>query len=315
MVVHRLHVTDVFSNEVAALNDPSSVFKKTGFVSDLESSAIRKNHSTLPVMINAQALTDSRGHYLGARCTLFDNTERKRAEDQAKLATKELEAFTYSVSHDLRAPLRSINGYSNILMEDYAPNLDEKGIQVIHTIIRNATRMGQLIDDLLNFSHSNRKEIIKSRIEMTALVQGIASELLGNETNREISLDVNDLGTSYADQNLLQQVWINLLSNALKYSKNKSITKIEVTASETPSETIYSVKDNGVGFNMAYYKKLFDVFSRLHKQTDFEGTGVGLALVKRIIDRHNGRIWAEAQENEGATFYFSIPKAGLNNEG
>jgi signal transduction histidine kinase/CHASE3 domain sensor protein len=312
MVVHHLHVTDVFSREVAILDGHDSEFKRNGLVQDLESSAFRKDKTTLPVTINAVALTDGRGHYLGSRCTLFDNTGRKIAEDKVNRLTKELEAFTYSVSHDLRAPLRSINGYSQILREDHAEKLDDEGLRALNTIIRNANRMGQLIDDLLNFSHTNRKGISKSSIDMTEFVKNIFRELTENEKDRQIQIQVSDLGIAVVDHNLFRQVWINLISNALKYSRRREVTKINIAAAQGTDESIFSIQDNGAGFDMKYYNTLFGVFNRLHKQTDFEGTGVGLALVKRIIERHNGRIWAEAKEDEGATFFFSIPHVELN---
>jgi light-regulated signal transduction histidine kinase (bacteriophytochrome) len=168
--------------------------------------------------------------------------------------------------------------------------------------------MGQLIDDLLDFSRAGRSEMAKSKINMNEFVRPILKELMENETKRKIQLNVRELGPAVADVNMIRQVWVNLLSNALKYTTKKEEACIEIGSSDDSLETIYYVKDNGVGFNMEYYDKLFGVFQRLHKARDFEGTGVGLAFVKRIIDRHRGRVWAEAKLNEGATFYFSIPK-------
>ncbi len=229
------------------------------------------------------------------------------AELETKKINSDLEAFSYSVSHDLRAPLRSINGYSQILIEDYAPKLDDEGNRVLSVIINNAKKMGQLIDDLLEFSRLGRQEINRSNVDVTEQVQAISSELLERETNRKIDLTIQPLGSATIDPNMMRQVWINLIGNAIKYSRNKETAVIEIGRTDQKDKAVFYVKDNGAGFDMAYMDKLFGVFQRLHKNNEFEGTGVGLALVKRIVDRHKGAIWAEAKLNEGATFYFSLP--------
>ncbi|HEV8514861.1 MAG TPA: CHASE3 domain-containing protein [Cyclobacteriaceae bacterium] len=234
----------------------------------------------------------------------------KQAEQEAAKINSELESFTYSVSHDLRAPLRSINGYAQILKEDYSDKIDEEGNRTIDIISKNAKRMGQLIDDLLGFARLGRQEIRKSKINMDDLVKAVLAELLDQQKGREVILNIKPLKASLGDINMIRQVWINLLSNALKYSQKKKVSMIEINCREQveSDEIIYSVKDNGAGFDMQYQHKLFGVFHRLHKTEDFEGTGVGLALSKKIIDRHQGRIWAEAKVDEGAVFYFSMPK-------
>ena len=234
----------------------------------------------------------------------------KQAEQEAAKINSELESFTYSVSHDLRAPLRSINGYAQILKEDYSNKIDEEGNRTIDIISKNAKRMGQLIDDLLGFARLGRQELRKSKINMDDLVKSVLEELLDQQKGREVILDIRPLKASLGDTNMIRQVWVNLLSNALKYSQKKEVSKIEVNCQEQveSDEIIYSVRDNGAGFDMQYGHKLFGVFHRLHKTEDFEGTGVGLALSKKIIDRHQGRIWAEAKVSEGAVFYFSMPK-------
>ena len=232
----------------------------------------------------------------------------RQAEKETLKINKELEAFSYSVSHDLRAPLRSISGYSQILREEYGQHIDEEGKRVIGVIVKNAKRMGQLIDDLLTFSRLGRQDIRRVKINMDEFVKPILEEMTELQKDQNVTLDIRPLGNSYADGSMIRQVWINLLSNAFKYSQKKETSHIEVgRLHQTRDEIIYYVKDNGVGFNMEYAHKLFGVFQRLHKADDFEGTGVGLALVKQIIDRHGGRIWAEAVLNEGATFYFSLP--------
>lgn len=229
------------------------------------------------------------------------------AEAETKKINHDLESFSYSVSHDLRAPLRSINGYAQILIEDYAGKFDEEGNRLLNIIINNAKRMGQLIDDLLEFSKLGRQEIRRSSLNVDEQLRTIANELMEREKGRTIELDIQPLGTALGDANMMRQVWINLLGNALKYSRNKEVAKIDVGRIKQDGEVVFFVKDNGAGFDMAYNDKLFGVFQRLHKASEFEGTGVGLALVKRIVDRHKGRIWADAKVGQGATFYFSLP--------
>jgi len=226
---------------------------------------------------------------------------------QLQEANKELEAFSYSVSHDLRAPIRSINGYANMLIEDFAKELGNNGMRPLNNIVSNAKRMNQLIDDLLNFSRFGKVEINRQQVDMNQMVKDILEELLSITPNPTIEWHIQDLKTADADPNLIRQVWINLLSNAVKYSGIRPQPVISVTREDTPDSTIFTVKDNGAGFDMKYYNKLFGVFQRLHGFDQFPGTGVGLAIVHRIITRHGGTIWAESQLNEGATFHFSLP--------
>lgn len=241
---------------------------------------------------------------------LNEELEERVVERTAQLeyANKELESFSYSVSHDLRAPLRSINGYANALIEDYAPKLDDDGKRMLGIVINSARRMGQLIDDLLAFSRLGRQTLSKIEINMDDFVKQIMDELIGEENGRDIVYEIKPMGKVLADTAMIRQVWINLLSNALKYSqkKEKSIIEVGILSNNGEQKTFY-VQDNGAGFDMAYRNKLFGVFQRLHKVSEFEGTGVGLALTKRIIDKHGGQIWAEAKLDKGATFYFSLP--------
>ncbi len=234
-----------------------------------------------------------------------DITERKKVEEQLQAVNKELETFSYSVSHDLRAPLRAINGFSKILQEDYASILDADGISFLDEIMNNTKRMGTLIDDLLTFSRLGRKEILTSEINMTALVKSVKEEVLTGYTGT-IKFLIHVLPSAKGDPALIRQVWVNLISNAIKYSQHKSKSKVEIGSYIKGSEIVFFIKDNGVGFNMQYYDKLFGVFQRLHSQEEFEGTGVGLAIVEKIINRHNGRVWAESKLNEGSCFYFSL---------
>lgn len=308
-VVDRLHFTDVITPKAADVYSKDfDQLKERGFIVDVESRIVRKDKSILPVLINATAIMDANNNYLSSRCTLYDITERKKAEAETRRLNAELEAFSYSVSHDLRAPLRSVNGFAKILREDYGGNLDEEGNRVIGKIVNNATRMGQLIDDLLDFSRIGKKEINKTEINTREFVELISRELIDQEKEREIEMDIKSLENCNADPSMIRQVWINLISNALKYSRNQKVTRIEIGSESHPEEIVFYIKDNGVGFDMKFMDKLFGVFQRLHRMEDFEGTGVGLALVKRIIERHHGRIWANARLNEGASFYFTFPR-------
>lgn len=259
-----------------------------------------------------------------ARIILKNIIENKRAEEkilelnaeleervalrteQLQTAIKELEAFSYSISHDLRAPLRSVHGYSKILLEDYYNKLDKEGQHTLNVIMANAQRMGQLIDDLLNFSKLGKAAITRTTVDMSRMVNEVLQELQLGGIKIPAQLSINDLKPAYCDSTLIKQVWNNLVSNAIKYSSMKTDPAIEIGMQESGNSITYYVKDNGAGFDMQYYHKLFGVFQRLHKMEDFPGTGVGLAIVQRIITRHEGMVWAEAKVNEGATFYFSL---------
>jgi PAS domain S-box-containing protein len=239
---------------------------------------------------------------------LNEELEKRIEERTAQLEStnKELEAFTYSVSHDLRAPLRAINGYANIFEEDYSGKLDDESKRLLNVIQQNAKKMGNLIDDLLSFSRLGKMGIKKSNINMNELVRGIFDELK-KTFNYSTELKIDNTIDIKADSALMNQVIINLLSNALKYSVNSQKPIIEINSYIDKNKVVFSIKDNGVGFNMKYYDKLFGVFQRLHSSSEFEGTGVGLAIVKRIIIKHGGEVWAESILNVGSTFYFSLP--------
>lgn len=308
-VIDKMYVDKLLIGATDVFGDGSSRLKAEGTISDVEFQMVRKNLSTIPVILNARVIPGLKGRPTTVRCSLFDNTKRKLAEEEAKAVNRELEAFSYSVSHDLRAPLRAINGYAEILREDFGEKMEEGVTRVLNIISANSRRMGQLIDDLLRFSKVGKKAINRSYVEMSEIVNPIIGELLDSEKDRDIKIDRQDLGHARVDVSMMRQVWTNLLSNALKYTQKKAQARIEVGCYVDGDERIYYVKDNGAGFDMKFVDKLFGVFQRLHDDEDFQGTGVGLALVKRIIDKHNGRIWVEAVENEGATFYFSLPKS------
>jgi PAS domain S-box-containing protein len=232
--------------------------------------------------------------------------ELERNMLQVTQLNKELEAFSYSVSHDLRAPLRAINGYSQMLTEEFEQVLDDEGKRLLGNIKYNATKMGSLIDNLLAFSRLGRKEPIKSEIDMNDMLDGVLHELSKSVThNTEII--AGKLHSVPGDYGLIHQVLFNLVSNAVKYSSKKEKPVVEIKSEEQNGEVVFSVKDNGAGFNMKYADKLFGVFQRLHTNEEFEGTGVGLAIVQRIISKHDGRTWAEGVPGKGATFYFSLP--------
>jgi signal transduction histidine kinase len=234
------------------------------------------------------------------------NADLQKNLYQLEEVNKELESFSYSVSHDLRAPVRALVGFSKMLEESYNDTLDGEAKRMLAVIHRNAIKMGSLIDDLLEFSKMGRQEVKKSAINIADVVKDVLNDI--TEANGyHAKVVVNELIPAYADRALITQVWINLISNAFKYSTKKESPVIEIGSHRDAEYIVYYVKDNGAGFNMDYAEKLFGVFQRLHKASDFEGTGVGLAIVQRIITRHGGRVWAEAKVNEGATFFFTLP--------
>lgn len=241
---------------------------------------------------------------------LNEELEKKVAErtQQLEFANRELEAFSYSVSHDLRAPLRSINGFTKILAEEYVANLDSEAKRYLDIIVSNSKKMGQLIDDLLAFSRLGKQEVIKIRINPNTMVESIINDF--RESYPKAKVIIGNLPEVNGDLAMLKQVFVNLISNALKYSSRVEQPVIEIGWYPEKKEQVFYVRDNGAGFDMKYYEKLFGVFQRLHKQKEFDGTGVGLSIVKRIINKHQGNIWAEGNENKGAVFYFSLP---LNN--
>lgn len=229
---------------------------------------------------------------------------------QLESANKELEAFSYSVSHDLRAPLRHIDGFAHLLQKNYGPSVDEKGQRYISTISQSAKQLGQLIDELLVFSRMGRTEMQQAQLDMAQLLGEVLDELRNEITEHATELLCQALPVVNGDRAMLKLVWMNLLSNAIKYSGKRPDPKIEIGCTEQGSEFVFYVRDNGAGFDMRYSEKLFGVFQRLHRSEEYEGTGIGLANVKRIVTRHNGRVWAQGAVDKGATFYFSMPKNG-----
>jgi PAS domain S-box-containing protein len=236
------------------------------------------------------------------------NAVLKRRAEALEKTNKEMESFSYSVSHDLRAPLRAVDGFSHMVLEDYAGQLDEEGRRMLGVIHSEAQRMGRLIDDLLAFARLGRQPLEPTRIDMETMARQVFDELAARQPERKLLLNLPTLPPVHGTEALIRQVWINLISNAIKFTSGREVGEIEIGARDGGGDgQIFYVKDNGVGFDTRYADKLFGVFQRLHSQGEFPGTGVGLALVQRIVQRHDGRIWAEAEVDHGATFYFTLP--------
>jgi light-regulated signal transduction histidine kinase (bacteriophytochrome) len=233
-------------------------------------------------------------------------SERDRALAEAEAANRELEAFSYSAAHDLRAPLHSIDGFSQVLLEDYADTLDDRGREDLRHIRESAQRMAQLIDDLLALSQATRAVLHREAVDLSSLARDVLAHLRRDDPDRLVEAVVEDGLVSVGDRRLLAVVLANLLGNAWKFTGKRRVAKIEFHAQAATRPVVYFVRDNGAGFDMAHVSKLFDEFQRLHSAHEFEGTGIGLATVQRIVRRHGGRIWAEGEVDRGATVYFTL---------
>jgi len=268
---------------------------------------VRKDGTRFWANAVISAMRDSHGSLIGYAKVTRDLTDRRRVEQALAQSNQELERFSYSVSHDLRAPLRAINGFAQALVDGHAAQLDEEGMRLL-TVIRDSAKLGgQLIDALLNFSRVGRQALARTPVDLTALVESVVSELRQTHGPVAVEAVLTPLPPVSGDAALLRNVLINLIGNAFKFSAKRAHPTVEIGAQQNGSEMVYYVKDNGVGFDMQYAGKLFGVFQRLHRADEFEGTGVGLALAQRVIQRHGGRIWAEGKVNEGATFFFTLP--------
>lgn len=320
-VVGRMKFADLLTPEgKAAFRESFPEFTRTGAVRDREFDLVRRDGSLLPVSVSATAVRDAQGRFVMSRSSVFDITERRRADRELRLvheelqrravqleaANKELESFSYSVSHDLRAPLRAIDGFSRILEEDYGEGLDDEARRLLRVVSDNAKRMGMLIDDLLAFSRLGRKELGWERLDMAALAREASAEAIAPYGERT-RLEIGPLPAAWGDRALLRQVWANLLSNAAKYGARAPHPRIEVSGRTGNGEIVYTVRDNGVGFDMRHADKLFGVFQRLHAADEYPGTGVGLAIVQRVVARHGGRVGASGEIGRGAEFWFTLP--------
>lgn len=292
-------------------------------ISGIDLNFRRADGSEFTALVNATAIPSRDRSKLISRTVIYDISDRKRAEDEIEAlnadlerqaqhlhnVNKELESFSYSVSHDLRAPLRAISGYAMILEEDYAHAIDEKGREQLQVIRRNVRKMDALINDLLKLAKSTTGELTLQRFSMEELVGQVVAGL--QQENPAVVFEVARLEGAVANRGLIAQVWENLLSNAVKFSSKSEQPRVRVTMQATAEEYVYGVHDNGVGFDMRYAHKLFGTFQRLHRQEEYAGTGIGLALVQRIVIRHTGRVWAESKPKEGASFYFALPRKGV----
>jgi PAS domain S-box-containing protein len=268
---------------------------------------VRKDGTRFWANVAISAMRDGHGALMGFAKVTRDLTERRRVEQALTRSNQELERFSYSVSHDLRAPLRAINGFAQALAEGHAAQLDEEGKRLL-TVIRDSAKLGgELIDGLLHFSHVGRQALARAPVDLTALAESVVAELRQTASNVAVDVVLTPLPPTTGDGALLRHVLVNLIGNAFKFSAKRAHPKVEIGAQVDAPEVTYYVKDNGVGFDMQYAGKLFGVFQRLHRPDEFEGTGVGLALSQRIVQRHGGRIWAEGKVNEGATFFFTLP--------
>ena len=299
-----------------------------------ETIRVTKDGRHIVVSITYSPIQDTAGSIVAAAMIIRDITERKQTEAELarhrqhleelvaartadlaqanqnlEAANHELESFAYSVSHDLRAPLRAIDGFSQVLVEDYEEKLGTEGKRILQIVRNGATKMGRLIDDILAFSRVSRQTIAASKTDMGSLVQDALRELAPAMADRSIEMKIGPLPYVHGDRAMLERVWTNLLQNAIKFTGPKPNPVVEVGARPEGGETVFFVKDNGVGFDMRYADKLFGVFHRLHTMEEFPGTGIGLAIVNRIVTKHGGRVWAESTVGEGATFYFALPRA------
>jgi PAS domain S-box-containing protein len=318
--IQRLIPADRHNEEIHLLEQ----IKQGDRLEHIETLRQTKDGRLINVSVTASPIKDASGKIIGVSSVMRDITERVRAREkiqqlnselekrviertaQLESANKELEAFSYSVSHDLRAPLRAVDGFSQAVLEDYGPQLPDGCREDLQIIRHGAQKMGELIDDLLTFSRLSRLPLTKSAVDTGNLVRSALEELASQREGRHIEIRIADLPPCQADPALVKQVWINLLSNALKYTGKRDNAFVEIGCSRNNGHTVFFVRDNGTGFDMKYANKLFGVFQRLHRAEDYDGTGVGLAIVQRVVHRHGGRVWAESALDHGATFFFTL---------
>jgi PAS domain S-box-containing protein len=315
---------DVFpSSEAEIFHQRDEIVFETGKVDTNEELLTDALGNTHTLLTKKTLYTDSSGNpYIVG--IISDITERKRFDEEMKkfneeleqrvqsrtreleISNQELESFTYSVSHDLRAPLRAIDGYSNILLSEAETSLADTEVHMLHQVRRNTQQMARLIDDLLDFSRVGKQIPKRQWVSPVTVISGVLEELREEQKDRDVQIQIGELPSLFVDPGMLHQVYYNLLSNALKFSRSRPHTRIEIGVQVRDGKNVYFVRDNGIGFDMEYRDQLFGVFQRLHHLVEYEGTGVGLAIVHRIIQRHHGEIWAESEEGKGAIFYFTL---------
>jgi len=290
----------------------NTFFSKTYRGEKIESCEVKLPNGGTPHFVQLDARLS--GNKEECNLAMFDITDRKRAEAaleertrQLEDVNKEMESFSYSVSHDLRAPLRAIDGYTRMILRKHAEKFDADALQKFNVITDNTRMMGQLIEDLLAFSRLGTTPLSMAKIDPEGLMREVWEELKAANPERHLTLKIANLPPCMGDRGLIKQVFANLLGNAVKFTKTREEGLIEAGGEAKGSESLYYIRDNGVGFDMRYHDKMFGVFQRLHSADQFEGTGVGLALCQRIIHRHGGKIWAEGEVDKGATFYFTLP--------
>ena len=325
-IIGKKYFYDSFAPDIKAEMTKAAlgVFAEKGVFTNLENANIHKDGHIVILSTSGSPLLDAKGNLMGYRGADTDITQRKQGEEEIKrinaeleqrvhertfqleTINKELESFSYSVSHDLRSPLRSIDGFSNLLLKNYSNLLDDQGKDYFQRVMKASRRMGLLIDDLMKLSRFTRIEMKRGITNLSSIAESIVEEFKSADPERQINIFIQPGMIANVDSDLIQNALQNLFDNAWKYSKNKADAKIEFGAMEKDGNTVYYVRDNGAGFDMKYVDKLFSAFQRLHSDDEFEGTGIGLATVNRIIHRHGGTIWAEGAVNSGATFYFTL---------
>jgi PAS domain S-box-containing protein len=314
--VHPDHIPDAQEKYGALFRGDIQTFT-------VEKRYVRKDGTIIWGKRSTAAVKGPNGKVKYAVSVLEDITEKRRSRDELEAlveqrtselvsANKELETFSYSVSHDLRAPLRGMDGFSQALLEDYESSFDETGKRYLRYIREGTQQMGRVIDDILNLSRISRAEVHRETVDVSKLAEAVVEALKFQESQRQVEVRIAPEMSEEADPGLVKILLDNLVGNAWKFTSKQALAQIEIGRKKESDETIYFVKDNGAGFDMAYVHKLFGAFQRLHNVQDFKGTGIGLATARRIVQKHKGRIWAESQPGDGAVFYFTLGKAVAN---